>query len=99
MTVDDDQLYVATDPDPTTGAPGRIAFVTTAGNVAKNGPVYTAAMAMPGPVTRVLYDEATEMVHVLGRTPDGSSSTIYVIEPHARPSTPTRPSRSIRPRG
>ena len=41
-------------------------------------------MAMPGPVTRVAYDDATEMVHVLGRTPDGSASTIYVIETHAK---------------
>ena len=41
-------------------------------------------MQMPGPVSRVLYDDATEMVHVLGRTPDGSASTIYVIETHAK---------------
>ena len=40
-------------------------------------------MEMPGAVSRVAYDDATEMVHVLGRTPDGSAATIYVIEPHA----------------
>ena len=33
---------------------------------------------------RVAYDEATEMVHVLGRTPGRrAAATIYVIEPHA----------------
>jgi hypothetical protein len=39
-------------------------------------------MAMPGPGGWVAYDEASQMVHVLGRTPDGSSPTVYVIEPH-----------------
>jgi len=83
-TVDDSRLYVATDPDATTHAPGRISIVTVSGDAAKNGPVYTESMRMPGPVTRVAYDDATEMVHVLGRTPDGSAATVYVIEPHAR---------------
>ncbi len=61
-----------------------MAIVATSGDSAKNGPVFLTAMAMPGTVSRVLYDDATEMAHVLGRTPDGSASTIYVIEPHAR---------------
>ncbi len=83
-TVDSDQLYVTTDPDPATHELGRISIVAVSGDNAKNGPSVLATMAMPGPVTRVAYDDATEMVHVLGRTPDGSSPTIYVIEPHAR---------------
>lgn len=83
-TVDDPKLYVATDPDPQTTQKGRISIVAVGGNAAKDGPVVLESMAMPGPVTRVAYDEATEMVHVLGRTPDGSASTVYVIEPHAR---------------
>jgi predicted membrane-bound dolichyl-phosphate-mannose-protein mannosyltransferase len=37
---------------------------------------------MPGAVTTVLFDEATRMVHALGMAPDGSGSTIYVIEPN-----------------
>ena len=37
-TVDDAKLYVATDPDPATGAPGRIAIVAVGGDTAKNGP-------------------------------------------------------------
>jgi hypothetical protein len=35
---------------------------------------------MPGPVTRVVFDEATKVVQVLGRTPDGSGWTVYAIE-------------------
>jgi 4-amino-4-deoxy-L-arabinose transferase-like glycosyltransferase len=38
---------------------------------------------MPGPVSDVLFNPATELVHVLGRTADGSAPTVYVIEPHA----------------
>ncbi|HEX5823116.1 MAG TPA: phospholipid carrier-dependent glycosyltransferase [Candidatus Limnocylindrales bacterium] len=83
-TVDDAQLYVATDPDVATHQKGRIAIVAVGGDAAKNGPALIASMAMPGPVSRVVFDGATEMVHVLGRTPDGSAATVYVIEPHAR---------------
>ncbi len=36
---------------------------------------------MPGAVQRVTFDSASEMVHVLGRTPDGTGSTVYVVEP------------------
>ncbi len=83
-TVDGDKLYVSTDPDPATDQRGRIAIVAVGGDQAKDGPALLESMAMPGPVTRVAWDDASEMVHVLGRTPDGSSATIYVIEPHAR---------------
>ena len=48
----------------------------------KDRPRLDTTLAMPGRVERVLFDEPTQMVHVLGRTPDGSGSTIYVIEPH-----------------
>ena len=40
-------------------------------------------MPLPGRGSTVLYDEASQMVHVLGVAPDGEGSTIYVIEPHA----------------
>ena len=83
-TVDDPKLYVATDPDPASKDQGRISIVAVGGTQAANGPTLIESMAMPGRVTRVAYDDATEMVHVLGRTPDGSAATIYVIEPHAR---------------
>jgi hypothetical protein len=83
-TVDDSKLYVTTEPDAGTTAKGRIAIVAVSGDAAKNGPTLVESMEMPGPVSRIAYDDATEMVHVLGRTPDGSAATIYVIEPHAR---------------
>ncbi len=37
---------------------------------------------MPGPVTTVEWNRATNLVHVVGTAPDGSA-TIYVVEPHA----------------
>jgi Gpi18-like mannosyltransferase len=83
-TVDDARLYVATDPEPGSGVKGRIAIVAVGGDPAKNGPTLVESVKMPGTVSRVAYDDATEMVHVLGRTPDGSAATVYVIEPHAR---------------
>ena len=36
---------------------------------------------MPGPLQRVAYNPASQLVHVLGRTPDGTAATIYVVEP------------------
>jgi 4-amino-4-deoxy-L-arabinose transferase-like glycosyltransferase len=36
---------------------------------------------MPGPISRVTFDHASQIVHALGRTPDGSGWTIYVVEP------------------
>ncbi|HET9613768.1 MAG TPA: hypothetical protein VFP22_03055, partial [Candidatus Limnocylindrales bacterium] len=81
-TMNSGTLYVATDPDKASATPGRIAIVAVGGDPAKNGAAYQTAMAMPGAVTRVAWDDATEMVHVLGTTPDGSASTVYVIEPH-----------------
>ncbi len=36
---------------------------------------------MPGVVDRIAFNEATQLVHVLGRTPDGTASTVYVVEP------------------
>jgi 4-amino-4-deoxy-L-arabinose transferase-like glycosyltransferase len=36
---------------------------------------------MPGPLERVAYNPASQLVHALGRTPDGTSATIYVVEP------------------
>ncbi|HTC86367.1 MAG TPA: phospholipid carrier-dependent glycosyltransferase, partial [Candidatus Acidoferrum sp.] len=39
------------------------------------------SIPMPGTVSKVTFDPASVMVHVLGTTPDGASSTIYVIDP------------------
>jgi Gpi18-like mannosyltransferase/outer membrane protein assembly factor BamB len=38
---------------------------------------------LPGLGSRIGYDEPTRQVHILGRTPDGTGSTVYVVEPHA----------------
>ena len=46
-------------------------------------PARLSTFAMPGQVSKVVFDATTKMVHVLGRTPDGSAETVYVIEPHA----------------
>ncbi len=83
-TVSDPTLYVATDPDPQIpGEKGRLELVVVGGDTAKDGPHLGLPMQMPGAVSRVVYDDATQMVHVLGRTPDDSASTIYVVESHA----------------
>jgi hypothetical protein len=46
-------------------------------------PTMLTTFAMPGQVRKVTFDAATKMVHVLGRTPDGTAETVYVVEPHA----------------
>jgi 4-amino-4-deoxy-L-arabinose transferase-like glycosyltransferase len=74
--VDKPTLYVAL-------ADRKVAVVTVAESDGKARPIVTTSFWMPGDVSRVLFDEPTTMVHVLGSTPDGSSQTIYVIEPHA----------------
>ncbi len=60
----------------------RMAVLRLPDTGSKDRPRLDTTLAMPGRVERVLFDEPTQMVHVLGRTPDGSGSTIYVIEPH-----------------
>ncbi len=45
-------------------------------------PKVELAIQMPGDVSKVTFDTASIMVHVLGKTPDGSADTVYVIEPH-----------------
>jgi predicted membrane-bound dolichyl-phosphate-mannose-protein mannosyltransferase len=76
--VDSDRLYVAVDaPD------GPIVVVVpVAGDAARDGPTRGAQLTLPGRGGWVSYNEASQMVHVLGTTPDDSGSTIYVIEPH-----------------
>jgi Gpi18-like mannosyltransferase len=39
-----------------------------------------STFAMPGEVSKLIFNATTKMVHVLGRTPDGSSATIYVVD-------------------
>jgi hypothetical protein len=46
------------------------------------GPYTESTLTAPGRVQKVTFDPSTNFVHVLGRTPDGSASTIYAIETH-----------------
>lgn len=51
--------------------------------VPTDGPAADAGgQDMPGQVRDVRWDPASNLVHVLGRTPDGGGDTIYVVEPH-----------------
>jgi Gpi18-like mannosyltransferase len=84
VTVDNPRLYVTTG-GTDEGAPGEVATILVGGDTAKNGPIRQATMPLPGRGSTVMYDDASQMVHVLGVQPDGGGSTIYVIEPHADP--------------
>jgi dolichyl-phosphate-mannose--protein O-mannosyl transferase len=48
------------------------------------GPALDTSMEMPAPVRDVRYDSPANLVHVLGDTPGGTGSTVYVIEPHGK---------------
>ncbi|HEY5629684.1 MAG TPA: phospholipid carrier-dependent glycosyltransferase, partial [Candidatus Limnocylindrales bacterium] len=77
------QLYVSTQSKD--GETPEIAWILTSGKDVVDGPVFSQnddTMAMPGPVTKVLYDESALMVEVLGKVPGTGESTVYVIEPH-----------------
>jgi hypothetical protein len=80
--VDDPKLYVSTG-GTTEGARGEVAVIVVGGDEAKDGPRFQRTLPLPGPGSRVAYDDASQMVHVLGAAPDGGGSTIYVIETHA----------------
>jgi hypothetical protein len=81
--LDNPRLYATTGrPD----SPGYEVFAI-GGDVAKDGPVDQGKHPLPAPATRVVYDEATQMVHILGRIPGSTGSdtapwTVYVVEPH-----------------
>jgi hypothetical protein len=81
--IDDPRLYVSTGPP----ADPAYEVLTIGGDSAADGPRSLGRHPLPGPGTSVAYDEASQMVHVLGRTPtardDGAGWTVYVIEPHA----------------
>ncbi len=89
--LDSPRLYV------TTGLPGDPQYdvIAVGGDAAANGPVDQGLNPLPGGgASEVLYDPATQMVHILGLAPnvdddkagaDGYASdvwTVYVVEPH-----------------
>ena len=46
------------------------------------GTTLGGTLQMPGAVRDVAWDESSNIIHVLGRTADGSSDTVYVVEPN-----------------
>ncbi len=68
--------------------------IAIGGDAAKDGPADLGVHPLPGPGTAVLYDAASQMVHILGSAPnpdlvvDGvqgyaqDQATVYVVEPH-----------------
>jgi len=81
--IEDPRLYA------TTGSPANPGYEVFAigGDAAKDGPVDQGKHPLPAPGTRIVYDDATQMVHILGRIPgstggDGDPWTVYVVEPH-----------------
>ncbi len=46
-------------------------------------PAAGATVPMPNQVTQVYWNPATTMIHALGVTQDGSSPTVYVVEPRS----------------
>lgn len=83
LGLDDPKLYV------TNGTPQDPVYTVIAvgGDRASDGPVTLSSNPLPGPGTRVAYDDATQQVHILGRAPGATGSptdpwTVYVIEPH-----------------
>ncbi len=80
--LDAPRLYVATGTTLTV-------LKLSADGVAHAEPTVESTVAMPGPVSKVTFDDASVMVHALGTTPDGQS-TIYVVDPAGSP-----PSNSV----
>ena len=61
----------------------RSSIIAVSGTEATDGPGRHGTMPMPGGGTKVVFDAASEMVEVLGTTPDGSGSTVYIVETHS----------------
>ena len=59
--------------------------IAVGGDAAKTGPVDQGLHPLPGPGTSIIYDAASQMVHILGLAPGATSAgpwTVYVVEPH-----------------
>ncbi len=79
---DGTQLYVTTT-DAATGDP-EVAVIGTSSDQPDNGPAVTTTFPLPGAGTRVVFDAVSQLVEVLGTTPDGTGPTVYVVEPHGK---------------
>ena len=86
--LEDPKLFATAGP-PTTPTYHVLAI---GGDDAKDGPVDRGSHPLPGPSTKVVYDDASQMVHILGLAPDAPIPaagadpagpwTVYVVEPH-----------------
>ena len=78
--IDDNKLWV------TTGTAAKPSYnVIVVGGTSANNPVSTGSNAMPGLGSQVIYDAASQMVHILGLAPGAGPNgpwTVYVVEPH-----------------
>ena len=63
--LDEPRLYVTNGPDDDPG----YEVIAVGGDSAKDGPVSKGRHPLPAPATLVAYDEASQMVHLLGRVP------------------------------
>jgi len=84
LGIDDPKLYVASGPPDVP----EYTVIAAGGDTAAKGPVTVGSHPLPGPGTRVAYNDATQQVHILGRIPDSAGAptdgwTVYVVEPHA----------------
>ena len=82
--LDDPKLYV-TNGDPV--LPGYH-VLAIGGDSAAAGPVDLGSHRLPGPGTRVLFNPASQQIHIVGLAPGSSGAgidrwTVYVVEPHA----------------
>ena len=78
-----DQVYAST--RAADGSTPQLAWITTSGDSTKSGPQYdpsSDALQMPGPITKVLFDESAQMVEALGKATAAGEATVYVVEPH-----------------
>ena len=84
--LDDPKLYVTTGVDSDPG----YQVIAVGGDSAKAGPADLGRHPLPAPGTLVVYDPASQQVHILGRVAGSASAlgtrapgwTVYVVEPH-----------------
>ena len=72
-----------------TAADPKYDVIAVGGDAAKNGPtdqgIGLGLQPLPGPGTWVVYDAASQMVHIFGLAPGATAGgpwTVYVVEPH-----------------
>ena len=84
--VDEDRVYATTG----TADDPHYDVIAVGGDAAKDGPVDKGHPGLglnplPGLGSLIAYDEASQMVHILGRAPGAGAEgpwTVYVVEPH-----------------